>query len=383
MQRADFLQGLLAAATTTTTTTTPFAPPVLQQLTLGVNVPLTGTYGSYGLEVVKGVRAAVDEANRYNATLTKAYGVRTFDDQNSGAIATSNVLVASSDPSIVGMIGDLTLDVTLTALPQYANAGFALAVPCVTGDELTRRGYHNVFRLPASDSQEGQLFASAVLKGKPPMTVLGVIVDKDYGLDTGRAFVAQAKADKHHAQLLTLESNADVADSTAIIARNQPGYIFFAGRPDKLGPIAVALRTGGYTGDIGLSDSFYSEDTIKTYGTSLAGALVASSLAPLKRVPSAVGYFQDFENEVGSITAFSAYGYAAAQLLIQASQRTNAANRFQLLTQLQTGGNYTLLVGQYSFGPFGDALFPNIYLFTVTAGGFTYAKSAIPNGFVV
>jgi branched-chain amino acid transport system substrate-binding protein len=382
MQRADFLQGLLATAGTTTTTS-PIAPQILQQLTIGVNVPLTGAYGSYGLEVVKGVRAAVDETNKYNATLNKAYGVRTFDDENSGAIATSNALVASSDPSIVGMVGNLTLDVTLTALPQYANAGFALAVPTVTGDELTRRGYRNVFRLPASDSQEGQLFASAVLKGKPPMTVLGVIVDKDYGLATGRAFVAQAKADKHNAQLLTLESNADIPDSSAIIARNKPDYIFFAGRPDKLGPIAVALRTGGYTGAIGLADSFYAEDTVKTYGKALAGAMVASSLPPLKRVPSAVQYFQDYANEVGAITAFSAYGYSAAQLLIQVSQRANASNRFQLLTQLETGGTYTLLVGVYSFNPFGDALMPNVYLFTLTPDDFTYAKSAVPNGFVV
>ena len=381
MQRVEFLQGVLAAATTTATS--PIAPTILQQLTIGVNVPLTGVYGSYGLEVAKGVRAAVDETNKLNATLNKVYGVRTFDDQNSGAIATSNVLVAASDPSIVGMVGNLTLDVTLASLFQYANAGFALAVPCVTGDQLTRQGYHNVFRLPASDSAEGLLFARAVLRGKPPMNVLGVIVDKDYGLDTATAFVAQAKAVKHHAQLITLESNADVPDSSAIIARNQPGYIFLAGRPEKLGPIAVALRTGGYTGDFGLADSFYSEDTIKTYGKTLNGALVASSLPPLKRVPSIVAYFQDFQNEVGSITAFSAYGYAAAQLLIQASQRANALNRFQLLTQLQNGGTYQLKTENYSFGPFGDATLPNIFLFTLTPDGFTFAMPAVRDGFVV
>jgi branched-chain amino acid transport system substrate-binding protein len=382
MLRSEFLQGVLAAAGTTATAG-PTSPQFLQQLTIGVNVPMTGTYATYGLEVAKGVRAAVDETNRYNATINRAYGVRTFDDQNSGAIATSNVLVAAADPSIVGMVGNLTLDITMTALPQYANAGFSLAVPCVTGDDLTKQGYHNVFRLPASNSQEGQLFASAVLKGRAPMTVLAVVVDKDYGLETARAFVAQANADKHHAGVLTLESNADVADSTAIVARQKPGYLFFAGRPDKLGPIAVALRSGGYTGDIGLADSFYSQDTIKNYGKSLNGALVASSMPPLGRVPSIVQYYQDFHNEVGSITAFSAYGYAAAQLLIQASQRANALNRFQILTQLQQGGTYSLMVGQYSFSPFGDAQLPNIYLFTLGADDFTYAKSAIPNGFVI
>ncbi len=163
-------------------------------------------------------------------TLTKAYGIRYFDDQNSGAIATSNVLVAAADPSIVGMVGNLTLDVTMTALPQYANAGFAIVVPSVTADKLTQQGYHNIYRLPTNDSSEGRLFASAVLHGRASMNVLGVVVDGDYGLEVARAFVAQAKADKHTADLLTLESNADVADSSAIISRHSPG-VSLLGRP--------------------------------------------------------------------------------------------------------------------------------------------------------
>jgi branched-chain amino acid transport system substrate-binding protein len=380
MLRSSFLQHSLAALGTTIT---PFQPQILRQLTLGVNVPLSGAYAQYGQQIARGVRAAVDETNRFNATLSKAYGVRAFDDQNSGAIATSNVLVASADPSIVGMIGNLTLDVTMAALPQYANAGFALAVPSVTGDALTRQGYHNVFRLPASNSAEGQLFASAVLKGRAPLTVYAIVVDKDYGAETAAAFVAQAKAFKHNAQLLTLESNADVPDSTAIILRKKPDYLFFAGRPDKLGPIAVELRKNSYTGEMGFADSFYSADVVTTYGAALAGSLVASSMPPFNRVPSIVAYYNDFQNEIGSVTAFSAYGYAAAQLLIQASQRSNATNRFQILTQMQTGGTYQLLVGNYSFGPFGDATMPNIYLYELGAKGFTFSKPGLANGFVV
>jgi branched-chain amino acid transport system substrate-binding protein len=377
MLRSTFLSSMLA-----TVTTTPSVVPVLQQLTLGVNVPLSGQYGGFGREIVKGVQAAIDETNKLNATLTKAYGIRSFDDQNSGAIATSNVLVASSDPSIVGMIGDLTQNVTMTALPQYANAGFALVVPSVTANALTQQGYRNIFRLPASDADEGRLFAGATLRGTGPMNVLAVIVDGDYGLDVARAFTAQAKAQKHNADLVKLESNADVPDSTAIIQRSSPGYIFFAGLPEKLGPIAASLRNGGYTGEFGLSDSFFTTDTTKLYGKPLNGALVASAMPPLERVPSVVAYLQDFRNEVGPVTAFSAYGYAAAQLIIQASQRGNASNRFQLLTQLQSGGTYSLLVGQYSFNYSGDAMLPNIYLFTVSPDGFTFSKPAFANGFV-
>ncbi|HEX8805553.1 MAG TPA: ABC transporter substrate-binding protein, partial [Candidatus Aquilonibacter sp.] len=151
MERAAFLQSLLA--TTVVGPTGPQSPQqVLQLLNIGVNVPLSGNLKYFGEEVAKGVQAAVDEANRNNPLINKAYGVRRYDDQNSGAIATSNVLVAAADPSVVGMVGNLTLDVTMTALPQYANAGFALVVPSVTADKLTQQGYHNIFRLPTTDS---------------------------------------------------------------------------------------------------------------------------------------------------------------------------------------------------------------------------------------
>lgn len=382
MLRADFLQSLLA-----TTVVAPNAqqPPqqVLQLVNIGVNVPLSGPYANFGREITKGVQAAVDEANRYNPLINKAYGVRSYDDQNSGAIATSNVLVAAADPSIIGMVGNLTYDVTMTALPQYANAGFALVVPSVTADKLTQQGYHNVYRLPTIDSAEGQLFASAVLARRSSMNVLAVVVDGDYGLDVARAFVSQAKGDKHNADLLTLESNADVADSTAIIQRHAPAYIFFAGRPDKLGPIGVALRKAGYTGEFGMSDSFFTADVQKTYGKDLAGALVASAMPPLERVPSIVTILHDYRADVGSASAFSAYGYAAGQLLILASQRGIVTNRFQMLSQLQQGGSYSLLVGIYSFNYAGDASLPNIYLFTLNPDEFKFSKPAFPNGFVV
>jgi branched-chain amino acid transport system substrate-binding protein len=382
MDRAVFLQSLLA---TTVVGPNVAQPPqqVLQLVNLGVNVPLSGPYANFGREVTKGVQAAVDEANRYNPLINKAYGVRTFDDQNSGAIATSNVLVAAADPSIIGMVGNLTYDVTLTALPQYANAGFALVVPTVTADKLTQQGYHNVYRLPTIDSAEGQLFASAVLAHRTSMNVLAVIVDGDYGLDVARAFVSQAKGDKHNAEMLTLESNADVADSTAIIQRHQPAYIFFAGRPEKLGPIGVALRKAGYAGEFGMSDSFFTADVPKTYGKDLSGALVASAMPPLERVPSIVTILHDYRSDVGSVSAFSAYGYAAAQLLILASQRGTVTNRFQMLSQLQQGGTYSLLVGIYSFNYAGDASLPNIYLFTLNPDEFKFSKPAFPNGFVV
>lgn len=363
----------------------PYQQPFLQQLNVGVNVTLSGPYAKFGSEVVRGVQSAVDEINRFNAPISYVYGVRVFDDRNQAIIASTNASVASSDPSVIGIVGNLTADMTLAALPKYANVGFAVVVPTVTADQITRRGFHNVYRLPASDSDSGRLFASAALAGKHPVAALAVALDGSYGFDVARAFVAQAKADRHPADVLVFPQSppVDPAAAARTIFDREPGYVFLAGKTAELGPVAEALKLIGYTGDFGASDGFYNADTITKYGTLLSGTLVASSMPPLTRVPSIVSLLQDFQREVGSITAFSAYGYAAAQLIVAVSQRSNASTRFSLLSAMQRGGTWTTLVGNYNFTIGGDPLVPNIYLYTIGKDGFTFAQPAIRSGFVV
>ena len=363
--------------------TAPFSPNgVLQQFSIGVNVPLSGPLAEYGTQIASGVRAAVNEANRYNSTMMRAWAVRTFDDQNTVAVATSNAFIAAADPSVIAMVGNLTMDVTLAALEQYRNAGFACVVPALTADAITSRGFRNVFRLPTKDSTEGRLFARGALQSKNSTVVRAIWVEGEYGADTASAFIAQAKADKHDAELVAMEITSDPQNTAAIALKANPTYIFLAGKPARLGPLARVLRAQGYKGDFGASDGFFTTAIVEPYGTLLSGSLVATSLPPIERVPTNTTLLADFRGDVGDVTAFSAYGYAAGQLIISAAGRANARDRFQLLSQLQQRGSYTLLVGDYTFDFNGDAVLPEIYFFRITDKGFEYVRPAVPNGFV-
>jgi branched-chain amino acid transport system substrate-binding protein len=356
----------------------------LQQLSIGVNVTLSGDLQKYGAEIVKGVQAAVDETNRFTAPVRNVWGMRAFDDRNDPATAAANAGVAAADPSVVGIVGNLTAAMTLAALSQYANASFAVAVPTVTADAVTRRGYRNVYRLPAKDSTAGALFAQSVLDDVKGVASVAVAFDGDYGYDVARGFVDKARADRQTAELLLFPQDKTLpAEAARTVLDRNPGYVFLAGKTADMGPVAAALRLAGYTGRFGASDGFYDLATISTYGKVLDGALVASPMPPLERIPTAVQYLNDFEHEVAQITAFSAFGYAAAQLLIAAAQRANTTTRFGLLREMQAGGSYTTLVGQYSFDVNGDPRIPDVYLYRVSEKGFSYVRPAIRTGFVI
>ncbi len=343
----------------------------LQQLTIAVNVTLSGPLQKYGQEVVKGVQAAVDETNRFNAPVSHVWGSRPLDDRNDPGLAASNANVAAADFTVIGIIGNLTAPMTLAALSRYANVGFPVIVPTVTADAVTKRGYHNVYRLPAKDSSSGRLFANAALEGKRGVTAIAIAFDGDYGYEVASGFVLQARTNRHPAEVLLFPlDKTDPAQAARTVLDRSPGYVFLAGKTAELGPIASALRLGGYTGDFGAADGFYNSDTIATYATTLAGAYVASPMPPIDRVASAVQLVTDFEREVTQITTQSAYGYAAAQLMIAAAQRGSATSRTSLLRSLQEGGTFTTLVGQFAFNISGDPLIPNIYLYTVGTEGF-------------
>lgn len=390
MKRRHFIAAAAAAAAGARSASAQIVPgqplngQYLQQFTIGVNVTLSGELEKYGREVVKGVQAAVDEQNRIFASIQHVWAFRELDDRNNPGLAASNVNVAAADFTVVGMIGNLTAPMTLAALPRYANLTFPVIVPTVTTDSVTARGYHNVYRLPAKDSTSGRLFAGAGLERKRGVTAIAVSYDGDYGYDVARGFVAQAKSSHHASDLLLFPmAKTDPAQAARTILDANPGYVFLSGKTSEMGPVAEALRLAGYTGDFGASDGFYNAETIEKYAATLEGTLVASSMPPLDRIPSSVTLVTDFQREVSQITAFSAYGYAAAQLLIAAAQRNNSGNRASLLTSLQEGGTFTTLVGQFSFNVSGDPLIPNIYLYTISKDGFKYARPAIRTGFVL
>ncbi|MBV8721230.1 MAG: amino acid ABC transporter substrate-binding protein, partial [Candidatus Eremiobacteraeota bacterium] len=85
----------------------------LRQLTIGINVTLSGPFEKYGQEIVRGVQAAVDEANLYSPSALYVWALRAFDDRNQTALAISNVSSAAADPTVVAVIGNLTAPMTL------------------------------------------------------------------------------------------------------------------------------------------------------------------------------------------------------------------------------------------------------------------------------
>lgn len=383
MRRAHFLAGSAALAAASGARASALAP-FAQQFTIGVSVPLSGALEPYGRQILNGAQAAIDYTNRYQAPSQPVFYARPYDDQGTTAMALTNASFISQDLSVLAAIGPLTTDMILQAMPTYQNAATAVIIPANSADVITNRGFRGLYRLQTKDSTEGQLFARTALSQFKPVSSLAVTQDGTYGPDLAQGFTAQAKADKRTADTFTFshDSPGFAAAANAIVA-TKADYVFLAGKVGSMGPLIPALIAAGYTGKFGLGDGFYDLSTTKQYGAQLSGSWVASGFPPLNRAPSVGIQLAEFQRNVGAVSAFSAYGYTAAQILISAIQRSNATTKVQVLQSMLTGSTYQTLTGSYTFNFAGDNFDPNIYFFSVQKDGFQYEKPAHPSGFII
>ncbi|HLI95696.1 MAG TPA: ABC transporter substrate-binding protein [Candidatus Baltobacteraceae bacterium] len=354
-----------------------------QQLTIAINVPLSGDRQGMGQEIASGVQGAIDQANLYAGSYSTLFTMRTFDDMDALAQAMVNVQFAASDATVLAVIGGADGKLLTAALPTYANNQMPLLVPGSTADSVTAQGYRNVWRLPTADSQEGQFYARFLAKRKPqPKFALAVTQDGDYGMDVARAFVDQAKSagmhvDGYHFPI----DKPDYARAAKAILTQSPDYILLCGTTDDMGPLIPALRSGGYAGAFGGTEGFYNQTALQKYPDAFAQGFISTSFPPLDRAPDVLGALTNFRTRY-RVTALSAFAYAAAQIVITAA-RTGATNRLTMMSTLQRPTSYNTLVGSFQFLPTGDPVDPNVYFYTIADGKFKFSAPAHATSFVL
>jgi branched-chain amino acid transport system substrate-binding protein len=380
MIRSHFLAGLGTAPLVGAALPLPIYTATLR---LAVIAPQTGPDGRVGRQLVDGVRAAVDQQNQLRFQTERAFVFDTFDDRNTPADARVQANFAADNPDTVAVIGHLAATPTLAALDIYAQAQMPLIVPTVTDDRVTAKGYRNVFRLPAKDSDEGALVAAYVLStgAKAPQVVSQ---DGDYGPDVANGFVRGAAAHRIDAPAtqFSLDKPDYAKSADAILAKN-PDCIVLAGLVADMGPLLPALRAKGYAGRIVATQGFFDADTVGKYAKDAEGLVISTNVPYYKLAPTALRDVQDYESRYGPLTPVSAYGYAAVQLVRDAVRQSGATNRLNLIRALATGGAFDTMTGSYGFAASGDVLQPNCYFYRIKDGKFAYERQAHPSGFML
>ncbi|HET7813708.1 MAG TPA: branched-chain amino acid ABC transporter substrate-binding protein [Candidatus Baltobacteraceae bacterium] len=386
LNRRTFIKaaaGAAGAAALPLTARAQFTRGMQQPLTIAVNVPLSHNGANAGIDIQNGVAAAIDEVNRTGGTFGTAFQIRPIDDMDALAQSMVNVQYAASDSTCVAVIGGFDGNLISASLQAYADAQMPLIVPGSTADAVTNRGYRNVWRLPTKDSTEGSLAAQFIAQRAKPKMAVAVSQDGDYGADVVQGFITMAHSSKMTADGYVFPvEKPDFATAAARIMTKSPDFIYLAGDSNALGPIIPALRAAGFKGKFGGSQGFYNQGAL-AHAEDLEGSIISTSMPPLDRAPDFANQLADFRARY-PVTSMSAYGYAAAQIVMAAVRRNGTTNRLATLSALQSlSASYNTIVGSYQFAYNGDPVDPLVYFYTVTNGKFKFIAPSHVTSFVL
>ncbi|HYZ17190.1 MAG TPA: branched-chain amino acid ABC transporter substrate-binding protein [Candidatus Acidoferrum sp.] len=387
MIREEFL-GLLAAAVPVFGAPAPIPQPTIPgvfntTMRIGVVAPLSGDARPLGQQLLNGVQAAINELNDRRFATDPVLIFNQYDDHNDAANAVTQAQFAVGTPDMVAVIGHLAAAPTLAALDTYFRAQMPLIVPTVTDDQLTAKGYRNVFRLPIKNSDEGALLAAYVI-GTGAKAAQVVCQDGDYGTQVAKGFVQRAGALHVNAPSTQFPLvNPDYGKAADTILAHTPDCIVFAGNVADLGPLLPVLRAKGYTGRFVASQGFFDPLTGQKYAKEAEGMFISTCVPYYPLAPNTAIDVQNFQRRYGALTPVTAFGYAGVQLVQAAFRRAQATNRLTMNRALDSGGVFDTMTGAYAFGPFGDVIAPNCYFYSLHNGKFSYEHQAHPSGFMV
>ena len=358
---------------------------------IGVEMPLSGTEGSQGQPILKGVRYAVTQAG--GSIKGFSLQVVDFDDAVNGAHdpqkGAQNVTAMIGDSAILGFVGPLNYSVAKAEIPIAADAHLAMISPANTNPCLTktagaltnadcaalaaqlRKGNPNpYFRTVTTDDYQGPALADYFIKTLK-ITKVGVASDNQTygkgiadsfqtefrstgGTVVGRRFDYDQQNTPDFKPWLTAEK---AAGAEAIYVGGVTSTGVCKVRAQMQGIFDVNTPFGD--GDVIVQDS----ECVKAAGAMSPNVYATIAAVDPMHVPSAKATIDGYKKANPAPTDYTPYSIAAADsadILVQAIGRAidNAGGkvptRDQVRAEVAKTKNYQGALGSTTFDSNGD-----------------------------
>ncbi|HEX7497413.1 MAG TPA: branched-chain amino acid ABC transporter substrate-binding protein [Candidatus Limnocylindrales bacterium] len=365
------LVALVASACSSAASTT--GPKVAK---IGVELPLSGAELPNGDPTLKGVQLAIEQnpvAGYDVQTSVKDDALNGKHDPQTGA---TNIGQLVSDTSVFAVVGPFNSNVAQAEIPVSNSAGLIQCSPANTNPSLTKGDTAKALRkdnpdkisyvrVATTDDIQGQAGADIAFTVAKAKSAYVVDDTETYGKGLADVFVAEFT--KLGGTIVGRDGvgASGQSDYTALLtaakAKN-PGFVYFGGvtatgggllRKQMIQNGMGAIPFGG--GD-GISDG--SAATASSF-LNVAGAdgdvSTYMTVAAIHDIPNAAKFAADYKAKYGTEPgAYSASGYACAQIFLQALA-AKGSDREAVRSYVTTASTkFTTVLGDVSFDANGD-----------------------------
>ncbi len=347
---------------------------------IGCAAPLTGDQAQIGIDHCRGVRLAAEQANGKNIGIPGfTFEILSLDDQHNPAQAVNVAKKFVADSDVLAVIGHFNSSCTKPASAVYHEAGMTQITAASTNPELSKQGFKTFFRIAATDDVQGPKgaeFAAHQLAAKRVF----VIDDKTtYG--KGLADEFERKAVELGIQVLGHEGiTQGDKDFTPLLTKAKPlnpDLIYFGGIYPEGALLLRQARSLNIPSTFMGGDGLATPVFIELASPEIAeGAYATMVGGDMKKVPNAAPFIEAYEAQYGEVGQWSAYGYDAANILIQAITKAGTKDRAAVLKAMREIPFFRGVTGEVMFDEKGDNKNQFIGVFKVEKGKLVYIGPA-------
>jgi branched-chain amino acid transport system substrate-binding protein len=336
-------------------------------IVVGVAGPMTGTYATFGAQMLHGAQLAVDDINAKGGIAGEILLLQSEDDgcDNRQAETVAKSLV-SKLANVV--IGHFCSNPALAAARIYEAAGIPMIVPSASLPALTEAGLWNVVRIASRDDAQGEVAALRIAQDFPTGVV--AVLSDGSAPNTALARRFTTNLGKAPALALTFKPNAEDFDGLLNqIKAKRIDVIYLACSASDAGRIADGLQQLGvkaalFGADPLLDDQYWMKSGDAGEGTYVSFAGDPQSELDAKPVMKAL-QASGFDSNGATLPS-----YAAVQLFAAAAQTSNAKNGKAIASYLRSGKPVSTAIGALAFDAKGDVQPPRFVWYKWSNGAY-------------
>ncbi|HEX6511785.1 MAG TPA: branched-chain amino acid ABC transporter substrate-binding protein [Chloroflexota bacterium] len=358
-------------------------------VTIGVELPMSGGEAANGVPTSNGVKLAVDQANAKSGNKYK-YQVTVLDDAVNGkhdpAQGAKNIQQFVADKNVMGVVGPFNSNVAQAEIPLSNEAGLTQISPANTNPDLTKppkaldlRKAHptdiNYFRVCTTDDIQGPAGADYAFKNLNKKAVFVVDDNETYGKGIADEFEKRFTADG--GKVLGHEHlSSGQQDFKSLLTKakaTNPDIIYYGGVTTTGGGLLrkqmtdVGMQQIPYVGGDGIEEAEFLQEA----GPAAAGSWATVAAPIAEKLPEAQDFIKAYNAKytaaADKLGAYSASGYDAANIIIQAVENAGA-DRAKVRAYVAGLKDFKGALGTYGFDQNGDTTDKIISMWSVEGG---------------
>ena len=321
----------------------------------------TGDAGALGLNMVGGIKLALDE---YNKDADCKVGLKEFDSQGSPDKAPALATQIIGDDTIFGLVGPGFSGESLATGKTFFEAGLPSISPSATNVTITDQGWTTWHRVIGNDEAQGAADAKYLTETAGATKVYVVDDAQDYskGLaDVVKKGLADAATGSDQIQV----GQTDMSATVTKITSSGADAVFYGGYYAEAGLLVKQLRQAGFEGTFMSGDGSQDPAFVEAAGAEAAeGSLLSAPAAP------APADFNDKYKAVNGDDAglYSTQAYDAANIFLDGLADADGTVDPEALNEFIGSFSGDGVSGPIAFDDKGDVTESTIYVYTVTNG---------------